>query len=75
MLLNYLVPFDQKVLSMEDNIACNLLVVLHLQMLKQKVYLLLKNMDQLNNLNIGFIFMLIFLIDIFIFDFSFRARF
>ena len=75
MLLNYLVPFDQKVLSMEDNIVCNLLVVLHLQMLKQKVYLLLKNMDQLNNLNIGFIFMLIFLIDIFIFDFSFRTRF
>ena len=75
MLLNYLVPFDQKVLSMEENIVSNLLVVLHLQMLKQKVYLLLKNMDQLNNLNIGFIFMLIFLIDIFIFDFSFRTRF
>ena len=75
MLLNYLVPFDQKVLSMEDNIACNLLVVLHLQMLKQKVYLLLENLDQLNNLNIGFIFMLIFLIDFIPVNSSFKTRF
>ena len=75
MLLNYLVPFDQKVLSMEDNIVCSLLVLLHLQMIKQKVYLLLENLDQLNNLNIGFIFMLIFLIDFIPVNFSFKTRF
>ena len=41
-----------------------LLFVLHLQMIKQKAYLVLENLDQLRNLNTDFVFLLILLVGI-----------
>ena len=64
---NYFLLFDQKsfvhqsehynflFLQSEDNIVCVLFIVLHLQMIKQKVCLLLENLDQLVNLSIDFL--------------------
>ena len=40
-------------------------------MIKQIIYLLLENVDQLSNLNIGFVFLLVFLIDIYSSQLSF----
>ena len=39
--------------------------VYHLQMTKQKVYFLTENLDQLSNLNIGFVLALLLSIDIY----------
>ena len=49
-------------LQMKDNILCNLFVVFHLQMIKQNVYLILENLDQLSNINIDLVFLLILLL-------------
>ena len=77
MLLSYFLLVDQKSFVLQskhynflflqsvDDIVCNLFLVLHIQMIKQKVYLLLENVDQLSNLNIEFAFLLILLIDIY----------
>ena len=46
--------------QLEDNIACNFFDHHHLQMIKQKVYLLLESLDQLKHLNICFELKLIF---------------
>ena len=72
MLLNHFLLVDQKHLSidhkivfflflqLEDSIFCKFFVVLHLQMIKQKAYFLLENLDQVSKLNINLIFLLIF---------------
>ena len=48
---------------LEENIACNLFDDHYFQTIKQKVYFLFENLDQLSNLNISFVFLLILLID------------
>ena len=40
--------------QLEDNIAYNFFDHYHLQMIRQKLYLLIKNLDQLKHLNICF---------------------
>ena len=57
----------KKVFSVNRNtvIFCNLAGVRYLQMIKQKVYLVLENLCHLNYLNIGLSFLLILLIDIY----------
>ena len=45
---------------LEDNITCDFLDHYHFQRRKQKVYLVLENLDQLDNLNICFEFDLLF---------------
>ena len=73
MLLNHFLLVDQKPLSidhkivffflflqLEDSIFCKFFVMLHLQMIKQKAYFLLENLDQVSKLNINLIFLLIF---------------
>ena len=69
-------------LQMEDNIVSNLFVVLYIQMINQKVYLLLENLNQLNNINIDLVFLLIFfdwyllqLIVLFKWDFNYSSSF
>ena len=58
MLLDHFLLFDQKIFShhlflfTEENIMCVLFAVYYLQIIKQKVYLLPENLDQLSNLNI-----------------------
>ena len=47
------------------NISCNLYNQHYFQMMKQKVFLLLENSNQLSNLNIGFIPVSLLLIDIY----------
>ena len=44
----------------EENILCVLLDEHYLKTIKQKIYLPFENYDQLGNLNMGFIFLLIF---------------
>ena len=52
-------------LQLEEDITFNLFNVHYLRTIKQKVYLLLENLDQLNNLSIGFVLILILLIDVY----------
>ena len=52
-------------LWLEDNIVCNLLFLVHFQMVKRKVCLLLENLAQLRSLNIDLFFLLILLFDIY----------
>ena len=52
-------------LLLEDNILHVLFYNFHFQKIIQKVCLLLENLDLLRNLNIDFVFLLIFLIDIY----------
>ena len=52
-------------LQSEENMACNFFDVHHLQMIKQKVYLLPENLDQLSGLNISFVYVFLVLIDIY----------
>ena len=49
----------------EKNIACKSFDVHQFQMMKQKVYLLPENSDQLGGLNIGFVSVMLVLIDIY----------
>ena len=42
-------------LLVKDNISCNLFYHHYFQMIKEKVYLLLGNLDRLMNLNISFV--------------------
>ena len=51
-------------LLQEVNIAFNLFEKYYFQMIKQKAYLLLENLDELTNLNIGFVTALLPLNDI-----------
>ena len=51
-------------LILEDNILCVLFYLPHFQTIKQKVYLLLENLDQFWNINIDFVFMVKLLVDI-----------
>ena len=46
-------------------ITCNLFGVHYIQMIKQKIYLLLENLDQLSNLKISFALALLLFIDIY----------
>ena len=48
----------------EENILGILLYPHYLQMIKHKLYLLLEKLDQLSNLNAGFVLVLFFLMDI-----------
>ena len=52
-------------LHSKEKISCNLFSIHNFQMIKWKVYLLPGNLDQLSNLNIGFVSELMFLIDIY----------
>ena len=76
MFLNYCLLVDRNIfvhlsqhynrlfLQFEENIACNLVDDHYFQMIKQKDYLLLENLDQLSKINMGFGVELLFLIDI-----------
>ena len=59
-------------LLLEDNILCVLFYHPYFQTIKQKVYLLLENLDQLRNLNMGLVLLLILLVDIYS---SFKTKF
>lgn len=61
--------------TVEKSISCNLLDVHYLHMLKQKFYLLLENLDHLNNLNIVFVLTLIFRLILISIDCSYKIRF
>ena len=78
MLLNHFILADQKsffpsiiTLSFfvstvaKQNIACNFFDVHHFQMIKQNVYLLSENLDQLSGLYTGFVYISLVLIDIY----------
>ena len=54
--LHYNLSFPQ----LKENVGCNLFAVQYLHMIKQKASLLPENLDQLSNLNIGFVPTLIF---------------
>ena len=52
-------------LHLEENIDCNLFGMFCFEMIKQKLYLLPKKLDQLNNLSISFVVVLLLLIGIY----------
>ena len=52
-------------LQLEEKIAYSFFNASSLEMISQKVYLLIENLDQLTNLNIGFTFALSLLTDIY----------
>ena len=73
MILNYFLLVDQKCfahqskqnlsfLHSEDNIFCNLFIVLNFEMIRQKVCLLIENLNQLSIWNIDFVLLLLLLI-------------
>ena len=51
-------------LLLEDNILCVFFYLCYLQMIKEKVYLLPENLEQLINLNMGLALVLLLLIDV-----------
>ena len=77
MFLNHFLLDDQKnffpsiitlqafISQSEENITCDLFDVPNFQMIKQKVYTLPENLDQLSNLNIGFVSAILVLIDLY----------
>ena len=77
MFLNYVLVADQNkfihqsehcnllFLHLEANIVGDLHNVHYLRIIKQKLYLLPENLDKLSDLNTGFVFVLLLLIDVY----------